>query len=510
MATDYILEMEDINKYFPGVRALSDVTFRVKRGHIHALVGENGAGKSTLIKIISGVYPHGAYEGTIKYDGKIAEFNSISEVEKAGIGCIHQELNLVPDMSVAENIFLTGQPNRLGWIDFDTMHNKSLELLQQLGLNSGDNLSINPEEKVRNLGIGQQQMVEIAKALAKDVKLLILDEPTAALTEAEVEVLLNIVRNLREKGVTCIYISHRLDEIMNLADTVTILRDGETVDTRAIEDLTKQTMIELMVGRELTNMFPREEHRQGELVLEVNNYSVKHPTIPNRMLIDDVSFKAYKGEILGICGLMGAGRTELFTSIYGAFPVKGQGEIKINGEKVTINSPTDALKHGFTIATEDRKKFGLNLLMSIKENTTITGLEKVSNMGILNEDAEIAFTNDYVEQIHIVTPHINVPVSTLSGGNQQKVVLSKALFSDPKIIVMDEPSRGIDVGARFEIYKLMNELVDDGVVIIMISSDMEEILGMSDRILTMSEGKFTAEYDISDATQEKLLASSVC
>lgn len=509
MNQDVILEMKGITKTFPGVKALSDVDFKVQRGHIHALVGENGAGKSTLIKIISGVYPHGTYGGKMIYNGAEIKFGSIPEVEKAGITCIHQELNIVPELSVSENIFLNEKPHRGLFIDFDKMYQETLTLLERIGMNTPDNIVISPDDKVKNLGIGQRQMVEIAKALAKDVKLLILDEPTAALTEAEVDVLLDIIENLREKGVTCIYISHRLDEIMRIADCITVLRDGQTVETRDRADMDKQTMISLMVGRTLSNMFPRVPHERGELAFEISNYSVNHPDIPGKKLIDNVSLKAYKGEILGISGLMGAGRTELFTTIFGAFREKGIGDVAIGGKKVYIKNPAEALAQGLVIITEDRKKLGLNLLMSIKENTTLAALQKVSKFGILDDDAEVKHSKGYMESLKIAAPSIDAAVGTLSGGNQQKVVIGKALFCDPKVIVLDEPTRGIDVGAKVEIYKLMNQLVEDGVVIIMISSEMEEVLGMSDRILTMADGKITGEFDISEATQEVLLQASV-
>ncbi len=504
-----ILEMRKITKLFPGVKALDKVDFKVTEGTVHALVGENGAGKSTLIKIISGVYPYNTYSGKMLIHENEAKFFSIKEVERAGIACIHQELNLVPEMSVAENIFLNEKPTRYGFIDFDAMYAETLSLLKQIGMNTTDTILIRPDEKVKNLGIGQKQMVEIAKALAKDVSLLILDEPTSALTESEVDVLLGIIDGLRSKGVTCIYISHRLDEVMRIADEITILRDGKTIDSRKRSDIDKETMIKLMVGRELTNMFPRVPHKRGDLVFEIKNYSVENPDVPGRKLIDNVNLKAYRGEILGISGLMGAGRTELFTSVFGAFREKGEGEVWIDNKDVIIKSPLDALKHGLAIISEDRKKLGLNLLMDIKENVTLAALKKVSRAGILDADKEVAYTKDYVDTIRIVAPNISVKVSTLSGGNQQKVVIAKALFCDPKVIILDEPTRGIDVGAKYEIYKIMNDLVEKGVVVIMISSEMEEILGMSDRILTMAGGKITGEFDVAEATQEKLLQASV-
>lgn len=503
---DYILQLKNIGKSFPGVRALDNVTFNIKRGHVHALVGENGAGKSTMIKIICGLYGYGTYDGELIYNGEVAKFHNIVEVEKAGIACIHQELNLCRDLSVMENIFLNEKPTKFGIIDYDRMNVEARAALARIGLTDEN---VTTETIVKNLGIGQQQMVEIAKALAKNAKLLILDEPTAPLTEAEVDILLDIVDKLRADGVTCIYISHRLDEIMRIADDITVIRDGTHIETRPRDQMTKQDMINLMVGRELTQLFPREEHKRGEVGFEVNNYCVPHPDIAGRNLIDNVSFKAYKGEILGFCGLMGAGRTELFTALYGAFRTKGHGQVKMNGEEVTFKNPTDSLKKGFFIISEDRKQYGLNLIMSIKQNIPMSSLDKVSFMGVLNNNKELIYSDKYIRDVRIKTPNAEVAVETLSGGNQQKVVLSKAMMCEPKVVVFDEPTRGIDVGAKTEIYKLMNKMVDEGVVVIMISSEMEEILGMSDRIYTIARGKITGEFDYHEVTQEILMAASV-
>ncbi|MGI6118771.1 MAG: sugar ABC transporter ATP-binding protein [Bilifractor sp.] len=500
---DYILEMQNVTKEFPGVRALSEVSFKVERGHIHALVGENGAGKSTLIKVISGVYPYGTYEGNIVYNGEVCKFKTIKQVEQQGIVCIHQEMNLVPDMSVAENIYLNNNPNKRGIINFDVQRQQCVEVLKEIGLD------VQPEELIRNLGVGQQQLVEIAKAISRNVKLLLLDEPTAALTDTEVEALFRVVRNLKARGVTCIYISHRLDEIMELCDDITVLRDGETIGTKPRSEMTKNEMITMMVGREMTNMFPREEHTRGEVGFEVRNFNVPNPDIPGRYLLKNINLKAYKGEILGIAGLMGAGRTELFTAIYGAFRTQGTGEVYINGEKVEFGNPGKMLKEGFFIVTEDRKRFGLNLMMSLRENVTLPSLDKVSKNGILNMDAEVQYSKKYLEDMHTKMPNIEVPANTLSGGNQQKVVLAKALMSNPKVMVLDEPTRGIDVGAKYEIYKIMNELVRQGVVIIMISSEMEEILGMSDRVIVIANGEITGEVDAKEATQESLMRYAI-
>lgn len=506
---DFILEMEDISKYFSGVTALSKVNFHVERAHIHALVGENGAGKSTLINILSGVYPHGTYDGRIVFEGEERQFHSIQEVEDVGIACIHQELNLVPEMNVMENIFLHQKPGRFGIVDSEKMYLMTRDLLNRMGLSADPEKGISPHEKVKNLGIGQKQMVEIMKALSKDVKLLILDEPTAALSESEVNVLLDLLKKLKDKGVTCIFISHRLDEVLEIADDITVLRDGQTIDTRKRDDMDKGTLIHLMVGRELNNIYPKVPHKRGKLVFEVRDYSVKHPDIPGKLLIDHVSLQAYRGEILGISGLMGAGRTELFTSIFGAFREKGFGEILIEGKTVRIRNPIDALRNGYVLLTEDRKRLGLNLMMSVKENITLASLRKISHGGILDENSEATFAKKYVDQVHIKTPSIDAPVKNLSGGNQQKVAIGKSLMVDPKIMVLDEPTRGIDVGSKWEIYKIMNELVERGVTIIMISSEMEEILGMSDRILTMCDGRITGEFDRSEASQEILMKASV-
>ncbi|MGI6168835.1 MAG: sugar ABC transporter ATP-binding protein [Christensenellales bacterium] len=506
--SEVLLEMKNITKRFPGVVALKDVNFSVKKGEIHALVGENGAGKSTLIKVLCGVYPFGNYEGQIMLDGGEKRFHSIKDVELAGIACIHQELNLVPDLSISENIFLNNKPSKYGIVNFNEMFFHAKKLLARIGLDNKSHQSVHPTELVKNLGIGQKQLVEIAKALSSDVRLLILDEPTSALTESEVDLLLDILDGLREKGVTCIYISHRLDEVMRIADTITILRDGLTVDTRPKDEMTKDTMISLMVGRELTNMFPREEHERKELTFELRNFSVNHPDIPGKKLIENVSLKAYKGEILGISGLMGAGRSELFTSVYGAYRAPSKGEVYIEGSPVQITTPNDALKEGLFLVTEDRKKYGLNLIMSVLENSTMASLDRVSKMGILDDGKEIGETKQYIDYLRIKTPTVSETVNNLSGGNQQKVVLAKALMAKPKVIILDEPTRGIDVGAKYEIYKIMNQLVDEGVVVIMISSEMEEILGMSDRVVVMSNGAITGDFEISECTQEILMQAS--
>ena len=510
--SNYVLSMENITKVFPGVVALDDVSVNVRKATVHAICGENGAGKSTLIKVMCGVHPAGSYDGKIIVDGEDCSFVNTSYAEKKGIVCIHQELELIPKLSVGENIFLGNYPVKNGFIQWDKIFAETRTLLEQVGLGRKSDKSgheIDPNEKVINLGIGQQQLVEIAKALARNARILILDEPTAALTEKEVDTLLGIIDGLRAKGITCIYISHKLDEVMRIADDVTVIRDGHTIGSSEIDKITKKDIISMMVGRELSNLFPREKHNRGDLVLDIRNYSVKDPNVPGKPLIKEVNLKAYKGEILGVAGLMGAGRTEFFTSIFGAFAGAKKGDVYINGNKVKIENTVDALKNGIFLVTEDRKRYGLVLGMDVKENTTLASLDKISIYGFVDANKEVHTTNEYVKNLKTKTSSVEVEVKTLSGGNQQKVVLQKALMTSPKVLILDEPTRGIDVGAKYEIYKIMNQLVDDGVVIIMISSEMEEILGMSDRIIVMSQGQLTGEFEYHEATQEKIMNASI-
>jgi len=497
---DYILEMKNITKEFPGVRALDDVTFRVKKGEIHALVGENGAGKSTLMKVLSGVYPAGTYVGEIIVKDKVRSFDRIKDSEEAGIAIIYQELALVKEMNVAENIFLGSEIKKNGIIDFDKTFYEAEKILREL------KLDISPSSKVINLGIGQQQLVEIAKAISKKAEILILDEPTAALTESEIETLFDILKDLRTKGVTCIYISHKLSEVFAIADNVTILRDGKTVCTEKIKNINEARVITYMVGRELTQRFPRVEHIPGEVVMEVRNWNVCNPELPDKKAVDDVSFEVRKGEILGIAGLMGSGRTELMMSIFGAYGTNISGEIILDTNKIKIKEPIDAIKAGISYVSEDRKRYGLVLMMDVKNNITLSSLDALSNMGVVNNNEVIKASNQYVSGLRIKTPSIEQTAGNLSGGNQQKVVLGKWLMTKPRVLIMDEPTRGIDVGAKFEIYNIMNSLIDQGVCIIMISSELPEILGMSDRILVMHEGRINGELSWKEATQEKIIS----
>lgn len=498
--SEYILEMKNITKEFPGVKALDNVTFKVKKGEIHALCGENGAGKSTLMKVLSGVYPAGTYTGEIILKGNTQSYSGIKDSEKAGIAIIYQELALVKQMSVCENIFLGNEKvKKSGLIDWDKSYVETQKVLQEV------RLDINPNTKVVNLGIGQQQLVEIAKAIAKKAEVLILDEPSAALTESETENLLQILKELKAKGVTCIYISHKLNEVFEIADNITILRDGRTICTESASDMSENKVISKMVGRELTQRFPRREHTPGDVVLEVKNWNVKNPDLPELKVIHNANFSVRKGEILGIAGLMGAGRTELVMSIFGAYGANISGEMYLEGRRVTIKNPKQAIAAGISYVSEDRKRYGLVLGMDIKNNVTLSSLEAIAKLSIINGNEAIKATNQYVKDLRVKTPSIEQKVTNLSGGNQQKVVLAKWLMTKPKILIMDEPTRGIDVGAKFEIYNIMNKLIDEGVCIVMISSELPEILGMSDRILVMHEGRLTKEFSWEEATQENIL-----
>jgi ABC-type sugar transport system ATPase subunit len=496
---DYILEMNDITKEFPGVRALDKVSFRVKRGEIHALVGENGAGKSTLMKVLAGVYPAGSYSGEMVMNEKELRFTNTKDSEKAGISIIFQELALVKQMSIQENIFLGDEITRRGIIDWNQTYIESKKVLEEV------HLARNPVTPVRNLGVGEQQLVEIAKAVRKRTDILILDEPSAALTESEIGNLFQILRDLKAKGVTCIYISHKLSEVFDIADRVTILRDGRTVATSEVKEINENRIISLMVGRELTQRFPTQEHTARETVLEVKDWTVLDPDLPSRKVIDNVSFTANRGEILGIAGLMGAGRTELAMSLFGAYGIRQGGEIYLEGKKLEARNPHEAILQGITYLSEDRKRYGFVPLMDVRANITLSSLEQLWHSGFINSNEEVRIAEQFVTDLAIKTPSVEQKVGNLSGGNQQKVALSKWLLTKPKVLLLDEPTRGIDVGAKFEIYNIMNRLVDQGVCIIMISSELPEILGMSDRILVMHEGKMVGDLPRSAATQERVM-----
>jgi ABC-type sugar transport system ATPase subunit len=497
--SDFILEMRNITKDFPGVRALDGVTFQVRRGEIHALVGENGAGKSTLMKVLSGYYPHGTYDGEIVLNGQVQRFGAIRDSERAGIAIIYQELALVKQMTVAENVWLGSELLRSrGVVDWNRTYQEAAKILKGMGL------KLNPASRVVDLGVGAQQLVEIAKALSKDARLLILDEPTAALTEAETETLLGILASLREKGVTCIYISHRLREVTRIADRITVLRDGKTILTDDKAAMPEERMIRNMVGRDLAQLFPRRPRTRGEKVLEVERWTVRDP-VTGELAVDDVSFEAYRGEILGIAGLMGAGRTELVMSLFGAWGRRERGEVRLLGRALRIAGADDAIRSGFALVSEDRKRYGLVLGMDVKENSTLASLRTIARLGVIDKNEEIRCADRYVKELRTRTPSLEQKVKNLSGGNQQKVVLAKWLLTRPRVLFLDEPTRGVDVGAKVEIYNIVNDLVDQGVCVVMISSELPEVLGMSDRILVIHEGRLSGAFSRDEATEEKVM-----
>ncbi len=497
-----ILEMRNITKTFPGVKALSNVNLSVEQGQIHALVGENGAGKSTLMKVLSGVYPHHQFEGEIVFKGEPQKFSSISDSEEKGIIIIHQELALVPLLSIAENIFLGNETAKNGVIDWHEAHARAAELLKKVGLKESTTT------KITNLGTGKQQLVEIAKALSKEVELLILDEPTSSLNENDSEALLELLREFKRQGITSIIISHKLNEVSEIADTITVLRDGMTVSTFPCDKgpEIESRIIKDMVGRELTNRFPPRDVAVGEMIMEVKNWNVYHHLHGDRHLIRDVNINVRAGEIVGIAGLMGAGRTELAMSVFGrSYGQKISGEVKLNGQPVDVSSIKKAVEHGIAYVTEDRKEYGLVLENSIKHNLTLVNLDGVAKGAVLDDQEERKVAREYVEKLNIRCSSMLQDVVNLSGGNQQKVVLGKWLYSHPEVLILDEPTRGIDVNAKYEIYTIINELAAEGKGIIFISSEMPELLGMCDRIYVMSEGRIAGELPVAEASQEKIM-----
>ena len=495
-----LLEMKGITKSFPGVRALDGVSFDLNAGEIHSLVGENGAGKSTLIKILAGVYPHAEYGGEIVLEGSERRFAKVRDSENAGIAVIYQELSLVRDLSVAENIFLGREPRRFGIINWEELYSRAQKLLSDL------HLEIDPGTPVINLGIGQQQLVEIAKALSQEARLVVLDEPTAALTDAEVETLFGILNNLRARGVAMIYISHKLDEVFRISDRVTVLRDGRTVGTDAARDLDEGRVIAMMVGREVDQIFPEARHDRGNVVFEVRNITVEDPAVSGKVLVNQVGFTARKGEVLGIAGLMGSGRSELLMAIFGAHSGRKSAEIFVDGKPAQINQPADAIKHGIGFVTEDRKRYGLILDQTILRNMTLAGLRRLSGRFVTDEDAEAAAGERAARDLRIKATSVFTIAGTLSGGNQQKVVLAKWLLTDPRVLFLDEPTRGIDVGAKQEIYAQINKLAESGLAIILVSSELPEVLGLADRVIVLHEGRVTGEFKREEATPEAVMS----
>ncbi|MCU1570537.1 MAG: xylose transporter ATP-binding protein [Naasia sp.] len=497
-----ILRMHEISKDFSGVKALDGVSLEVERGQVHAICGENGAGKSTLMKVLSGVYPHGTYDGTIEFEGAETAYKTINDSEADGIVIIHQELALSPYLSIAENIFLGNENARNGVIDWNKTNREATLLLARVGLDE------NPATKILELGVGKQQLVEIAKALSKRVKLLILDEPTAALNDEDSDHLLSLINHLREQGITSIIISHKLKEIRKIADTVTIIRDGRTVETFSMrgEDATEARIIRSMVGRPLDHLFPPRDPHIGEEILRVEEWNVYHPVDTARKVVDNAHFTVRAGEIVGFAGLMGAGRTELAMSIFGrSYGTNISGRIYKNGKEITVRTVDDAIRHGIAYATEDRKKYGLNLIGDITVNVSAAALGKLAKNGVIDRNREYATADSYRRSMNIKAPSVRSITGKLSGGNQQKVVLSKWIFSGPDVLILDEPTRGIDVGAKYEIYGIINELAAQGKAVIVISSELPELIGMADRIYAISEGKLTGEVPRAEATQEVLM-----
>jgi D-xylose transport system ATP-binding protein len=501
---DFILEMKDIVKEFSGVKALNHVSFEVKRGEIHALCGENGAGKSTLMKVLSGVYPHGTYQGEIIFANKNLVIKSIRDAEQAGIAIIHQELALFKELAVYENIFMGNEYSDRGFINTPAMLAKTQELLKEM------KLDINPYTLVKHLGTGQQQLVEIAKALAKNATLLILDEPTASQSEGEVEILMDILGRLKAKGVTCIYISHKLDEVFKLADTVTVIRDGQSIGTKPTQELSRDDIVRMMVGRDITDLYPKEDHVMEQEIFSVKNYTVYDPNEASKKLVDNVSFHLKRGEVLGFAGLVGAGRTELVSAIYGFHTGKHNGTVYLFGKQIKIDHPNDALQYGIAMVPEDRKRHGIVAQMSVKENMTLANIENYRlKLDCIDDCKELTDTNRYIEKLKIKTPGVDAFIRNLSGGNQQKVILAKYLLRKLNVLILDEPTRGIDVGAKYEIYNLINQLTAEGIAIIMISSDLPEILGMADRIVIMNEGRMKGEFINKNLDQEQIMHCAV-
>ncbi len=497
-----ILQMQGITKTFPGVRALDAVSLEVHRGTILAICGENGAGKSTLMKVLSGVYPHGSYEGKIIYMGKEMVFKDIKESESAGIVIIHQELAMIPELSITENIFLGNEIVKQGLIDWEAERKRTAELLEMVGL------TLDPNILIKHLGVGQQQLVEIAKALSKNVKLLILDEPTSALNEDDSANLLKLMKGLKDRDITCIMISHKLNEIAAISDFVTVIRDGRTVETYAVEagHVDEDRIIRAMVGRSIENRYPVHESKVGEVIFEVNNWRVEDPNNPGRLVCKDSSFYVRAGEIVGFAGLMGAGRTELMRSIFGRnYGVYLGGSIKVRGKEIRVKSVAAAIRKGIAYVPEDRKNLGLNLLDSIRKTTVSANLKAILRGRLLDLEQEFQVSETYRQSLNIKTQNVDRCVATLSGGNQQKVVLGKWMFTEPEVLILDEPTRGIDVGAKYEIYRLIHELADQGKAVIMISSELPELLGMSDRIYTIFEGNITGVIERREAEQEVLM-----
>jgi len=499
---DVLLEARGIGKSFPGVRALDDVQITVRRGRLNALLGENGAGKSTLMNILAGVFPPDT--GTVVLEGGPVSFKNTREAQAAGIAIIFQELNLIPDLSLAENIFIGREPrDAFGLVDFRRMNRDTAVLLKDLELDT------DPRTRVSQLKVGAQQVVEIAKAISFNSRVIIMDEPTSAITEHEIEVLFRQIKRLKRNGVGLIYITHKLGELPALADDVTVRRDGRLVGARPFGEVTRDEMIRMMVGRELSDLFPKTPAKPGEVVLRVKNISLRHAGRAGDFAVKDVSFEVRRGEVLGIFGLMGAGRTELLQTLFGLHPETSKGEIEIDGRRVEIRSPQDAIAAGLALAPEDRKAEGVVLGLSVAHNTTLSCLPKIERLGFLQPGLERELVGKYVGRLRVKTPSIDQTLVNLSGGNQQKVVLAKWLATEPKVLLLDEPTRGIDINAKREIYALVDELAQSGLGVVMVSSELPEILGIADRIMVLCEGRKTAEFSRAEATEENVVRAAL-
>jgi D-xylose transport system ATP-binding protein len=502
MDNDVILEFKNVTKKFPGITALNDVSFSIRRGEIRGICGENGAGKSTLMKILAGVYPWGSYEGQVLYEGRELKLidASIHQAAEEGIAIVYQELTLVPTITVGENIYLGKEPTERGIINWEKLYSNTQKVLDKY------HLDVPPRSIVRHLGVSKMQMTEIAKALAEDAKILILDEPTSALAETEIEQLMDILRGLKEHGVTCIYISHKLDEFFQITDSITVLRDGKIVITQPTKELNTESLVRHMVGREMKERFPKGNRKPSEVILEVEDLHALDPQDASYEVLKGVSFNLRRGEILGIAGLMGSGRTELVMTLFGEYAKINQGKIKMEGKEIAIRNSREAMQYGISMVPEDRKRHGLVLMQSILRNISLASLDRFAAFMRINDMAELKESTDFAKDLAIKASNLHAQVDSLSGGNQQKVVISKWLMSKPKVLIMDDPTRGIDVGTKFEIYKIMNDLAQQGMAIIMISSDLVEVLGMSDRVMIMCEYRSVCTLDISEATQEKIMS----
>jgi len=501
----YLLEMKGIVKEFDGVRALNGIDIKIKPGECVGLCGENGAGKSTLMKVLSAVYPHGSWDGEILWQDQPLRAQSIRETEAAGIIIIHQELMLVPELSVTENIFLGNEITLPGGrMNYPAMNRRAEQMLAELKLTD-----VNVVLPVMNYGGGHQQLIEIAKALNKDAKLLILDEPSASLTSAEIAVLLEIIRGLKAKGVACVYISHKLDEVAAICDTIAVIRDGQHIATTPMAELDVNRIIAQMVGREMNQLYPKQDHELGEVIFEARNVTCYDVDKPERKRVDNVSFKVRKGEILGIAGLVGAGRTELVSALFGAYPGRCEAEVWLHGEKIDTGTPLKAIRAGFALVPEDRKQHGIVRDLNVGQNITLSVLDSFSKFTRIDGEAELAAVHQQIGRLGLKTASPFLPITSLSGGNQQKAVLSKMLLTKPQVLILDEPTRGVDVGAKYEIYKLMFELAKQGMAIIMVSSELAEVLGISDRVLVMGEGKLRGDFVNHELTQEILMTAAL-